>query len=362
MTLAIILLSAVQLEGLQESLLSILSTIMTPFPPLDAEENVISGDIHATTMLHHGGASKSNTIAPVIYMWRPIQQSTDTNAEGDRANEIRQLWIWIHAAAFNEGYNALKIACESQGKVEEDSAKAKCTSLEGKFGTLEVMGSKASQLLQKILHPLPCFSRCTLFFTYSVRVSTKMHSSRFCPVLLLRRNDLNDSVTRWSIMLPLSWVKAFWVPMVSFGAQAIGLRERSWVATEGGIPNFPSEFPECGSYASLVEVEAATIDKEASLRPASAKPCSIPIPPPWNCVRLAFQTDLTKPENRHIYSSAFDIVVARSPMTLFDHYLLFIHHCDRDTEKCLLLESSFVLIKKVSLRMERLFVHHVWTI
>nr|GEV45269.1 ribonucleases P/MRP protein subunit POP1 isoform X1 [Tanacetum cinerariifolium] len=118
----------------------------------------------------------------------------------------------------------------------------------------------------------------------SVSVSTKMRSSRFCPVLLLRRNDLNDSVTRWSIMLPLSWVKAFWVPMVSVGAQAIGLRERSWVASEGGIPNFPSEFPECGSYSSLVEVEAATIDKEASLRPASAKPCSIPIPPPWNCI------------------------------------------------------------------------------
>lgn len=33
-------------------------------------------------------------------------------------------------------------------------------------------------------------------------------------------------------MLPLSWVKAFWVPMISVGAQAIGLRERSWVASE----------------------------------------------------------------------------------------------------------------------------------
>lgn len=108
--------SAVQLEGLQDSLLSILSTVMTPFyPKSDAEKNVISGDIYATTMLHHGGASKSNTIAPVIYMWRPIQQSTDTNAESGRANGIRQLWIWIHAAAFTEGYNALKIACESQG-------------------------------------------------------------------------------------------------------------------------------------------------------------------------------------------------------------------------------------------------------
>ena len=78
-----------------------------------------------------------------------------------------------------------------------------------------------------------------------------------------------------------------------------------------------------------MEAEAATIDKEASLRPASVKPFSIPIPPPWNCVRLAFQTDLTKPENPQINSSVFDIVVARSPWTLVDHYLLFTHYFDR---------------------------------
>ncbi|GJT05158.1 plasma membrane ATPase, partial [Tanacetum coccineum] len=90
------------------------------------------------TKLHHGGASNLNTIAPVIYMWRRIKHSTNTNAKGDRANRIRQLWIWIHVVTFTKGYNALKIACESQGKVNEDSAKVNCTSLEGKFGTLEV--------------------------------------------------------------------------------------------------------------------------------------------------------------------------------------------------------------------------------
>ncbi|GJW62752.1 hypothetical protein Tco_0112087 [Tanacetum coccineum] len=87
-------------------------------------------------------------------MWRRIKHSTNTNAEGDQTNEIRQLWIWIHVATFTKGYNALKIACESQGKVNEDSAKVNCTSLEGKFRTLEVTTSKASQLFQKILHPV----------------------------------------------------------------------------------------------------------------------------------------------------------------------------------------------------------------
>ncbi|GKB92507.1 hypothetical protein Tco_0964779 [Tanacetum coccineum] len=79
-------------------------------------------------------------------MWRRIKHLTNTNAKCDRANGIRQLWIWIHVAAFTKGYNALKIACGSQDKVKEDSAKVNCTSLERKFRTLEVTGSKASQL------------------------------------------------------------------------------------------------------------------------------------------------------------------------------------------------------------------------
>ncbi|KAJ0558990.1 putative ribonuclease P [Helianthus annuus] len=151
--------SAVQLQGSQDSILSILSTVMSPFLSSEAEN---------------------------VLCW-----------------------------CYGYGYN------------------------------LEVMGSKASQLLQKILHP----------------------------------------VSRWTIVLPLSWVKAFWVPLVSLGARAIGLRERSWVACEAGIPNFPSDFPE---YSSLMEAEAAAMDKEAALHPASVKTSSIPVPPPWNCVRLAF--------------------------------------------------------------------------
>lgn len=40
---------------------------------------------------------------------------------------------------------------------------------------------------------------------------------------------------RWSIILPLSWVKAFWIPLVSNGAHAIGLREKQWIASDVSI-------------------------------------------------------------------------------------------------------------------------------
>ncbi|KAJ9558994.1 hypothetical protein OSB04_013608 [Centaurea solstitialis] len=438
--------SAIQLEGSQGSLLSILSTVMTPFSSQDSG-NVLSGDIYASSMLHHAGAPNLGPIAPVIYMWRPNQQSTDADADADADSNgtIRQLWIWIHAAAITDGYNALKSACESQGKINEDVAVVSCTSLEGQLGTLEVMGSKASQLLRKILHPVSSMSEkssvlrkctsivadggtpatntsvldneehisscgiisltvadpraltkdgvpeasaeltssCTSLWDASkglccpfeesvlcmekhhqrlssfcladkssdnVHASTKMDSSRFCPVLLLRKNDMKDSVERWSIILPLSWIKAFWVPLVTNGAQAIGLRERSWVACESGIPSFPLEFPECGSYSSLMDTEASAIDKEASLRPLSVRPFSIPIPPPWNCVRLAFRTNPTEADNSQVCSSEpgpvaerelpdSDMVVARTSRTLADflnaingdHLLLFSLSLDINT-------------------------------
>lgn len=71
--------------------------------------------------LHHSETPNSHTIAPVIYMWRPNQKSIDESEDHLKVNKgqtFRQLWIWIHAAALTEGYNALKNACESQGKVE----------------------------------------------------------------------------------------------------------------------------------------------------------------------------------------------------------------------------------------------------
>uniref|UniRef100_F6HS99 Uncharacterized protein n=1 Tax=Vitis vinifera TaxID=29760 RepID=F6HS99_VITVI len=39
--------------------------------------------------------------------WRV--RSTQTN---ECCSSFRQLWVWMHASAFNEGYDALKFACQ----------------------------------------------------------------------------------------------------------------------------------------------------------------------------------------------------------------------------------------------------------
>lgn len=108
--------------------------------------------------------------------------------------------------------------------------------------------------------------------------------TRSCPVLLLKNGNFKDSVTWCSLILPLSWVKAFWITFVSNGAHAIGLREKHWVAGEIGLPYFPLDFPECSAYSHFMAMEAASVNHKAMLVPPSKRPPKVPIPPPWDCV------------------------------------------------------------------------------
>ena len=74
--------------------------------------------------LHDSGKPSLPTIAPVTYMWRPMQQIStnidelrrEISCEGptiDNTTSIRQLWLWIHAASFKEAYDSLSSACET---------------------------------------------------------------------------------------------------------------------------------------------------------------------------------------------------------------------------------------------------------
>ncbi|KAK3034634.1 hypothetical protein RJ639_033589 [Escallonia herrerae] len=120
--------SAVQLEGSEAgislllcgSLLSILKAVLVPSASVHSEDichNVLFGVICASAMLHHFEASPSRAIAPVTYMWRPLQErgarldAAGHNTDGrdgprniDSCSSTRRVWIWIHASAFREGY------------------------------------------------------------------------------------------------------------------------------------------------------------------------------------------------------------------------------------------------------------------
>ncbi|KAK9281384.1 hypothetical protein L1049_004284 [Liquidambar formosana] len=426
--------SAVQLEGPEDSLLSVLKMVLVPPPSAHSEDichYILSGARYGNTMLHHFGAPVSQSIAPVTYMWRSIHQQNigidaeDPNSNGynqsqriECSSSFRQLWVWLHASAFSEGYDALKFACQKQ--MDETGILIKCFSLEGQLAKLDVMGMKAFKLLQKILQPVACFSdnswhlkKCSTvgagiesplekfsilenedhisthaiislmvndprtltekrtavapevtstsilgdeakehsalaevpnkekesvslrsefeensvlldskdiwdasngisppveenvlclekhhlrlaFFCFGetnpgeLNISNKMKCSRSCPIMLLKNTNHKGSLMGWSIVVPISWVKSFWIPLVSNGAHAIGLREKRWIASEVGLPHFPSDFPDCNAYSCFMATEAAASDQKMERRPPAMRSLRVPIPPPWDSVRLAF--------------------------------------------------------------------------
>ncbi|KAK6260349.1 hypothetical protein SCA6_014823 [Theobroma cacao] len=161
---------AVQLEGPEDSLMATLQMILVPSPSVQSQgvsSSVLSGITYGTAMLHYVGAPFSQPIAPVTYMWRPHEKSKEDGNNNCHdvieCNEpcrigfrscFRQLWIWIHASAFSKGYDAIKCAC--QKLMIERGITINCFSREGQLAELELIGSKAFQLLQKIVHPVTC--------------------------------------------------------------------------------------------------------------------------------------------------------------------------------------------------------------
>ncbi|KAK1279339.1 hypothetical protein QJS04_geneDACA004587 [Acorus gramineus] len=432
---------AAQLEGPEDSLMNILRMTMVP-SPISVEEisrDVLYGICYESAMLHHVEAPASRLIAPVTYMWRPfsrghgnmdvdIDQNNVPNGSSrpsgrEDLDSSRQLWVWIHAAAFTEGFHALTSACHKEN--HEKGACISCVSLDGQLARLDLMGLKATQILQNILLPVSeskntsmgsILRKCTtgndctqpqLHKSFSLRHAellpshavlslavldprdltvegvgsspeslssnqentlvgeiskdrtelnsevskedrnfllshwsepevngiflsdsplwdshgrmsppvaddilckekhqrrlTYLHldktnpqllssqskegNARSCPILLLKASDERSSCKGWSVILPLSWVKSFWIPLISQGARAIGLRERRWISCDGGLPCFPYDFPDCKSYSSFMAAEAAASDHIAGLRPPAMRPIKVPIPPPWSCIR-----------------------------------------------------------------------------
>ncbi|KAL6654279.1 hypothetical protein ACP70R_007744 [Stipagrostis hirtigluma subsp. patula] len=433
----------VELEGPEDSLLSILRMVVHPSPAdktpdsKHLQDQIMRGVCYENAMLRNVGSPHAQIIGPVTYMWRPWSRENGKLVlrEGDLSNSHnfdkesngylrRQLWIWIHPAALDEGLNAIRSACERQ--MQESGCVVKCCSLEGKIARLEVMGCRATESLKSILHPInnltminmaPTTSnmststdapldsstvshlskasvvdhaevlqpgailsmivhdprevsvqgtgssklvplkkenkflkedlvpnadeaasevgnklsfmwmypgRHDLFLsdcqelwdsshninppvTEEILCMEKHHErikffcldsgsdqghliqekdsfSRSCPVVILKHAKEGMLTLGWSIILPLCWVKPFWLFLVSHGAHVIGLRERRWIATKLKLPCFPYDYPDSKSYSSFMAEEAVAFDKAVECRPASKRPPRVPIPPLWHCI------------------------------------------------------------------------------
>ncbi|XP_051122354.1 ribonucleases P/MRP protein subunit POP1 isoform X2 [Andrographis paniculata] len=407
----------VQLEGSEDSLVLVLSSVLVPCPLTISKEtskNILDGTNFGIAMIHHVGKPFDPPIAPVTYMWQPLQQmsanvggsNTDISDSEEMVKNdsiIRKVWIWIHAAAFRDAYDALRLSSEKP--VETGSVH--CVSREGQVAKLELVGSKVFELLNKTLQPAACFDNswylkksladkhddsgpsvkrymfengdqfsspsvdsllvkdprtftnkvkaivpeskhfgyeecelkeqtisplprnevdCVLencdlwdsskelyppveesvlsmekqqrrmeFVCLSQRgsgthkASSDLKYSPVCPILLLKNESREDSVTRCSVILPLTWVKAFWHTFTSNGAHAIGLREKYWVSCATGLPYFPLDFPDCNAYVPSMAVELDACSDKAGLLPPSEKLLGNPLPPSWDHIHLTLE-------------------------------------------------------------------------
>ncbi|XP_068303084.1 ribonucleases P/MRP protein subunit POP1 [Pyrus communis] len=125
----------------------------------------------------------------------------------------------------------------------------------------------------------------------ALNTSSTSQGSRSCPIMLLKNSNGRGLHVGWSVILPLSWVKPFWISLVSMGAHAMGLREKQWISCEVGLPYFPSDFPDCDAYLCLKETEAAASNLKEELRPPAIRPLRVPILSPWNSIRVALNEE-----------------------------------------------------------------------
>lgn len=68
-------------------------------------------------MLYHEEQFPMGAICPVSFMWRPLQVDWRNDGENElHENWLqtkRQLWLWIHPAAYMEAATAIATACQS---------------------------------------------------------------------------------------------------------------------------------------------------------------------------------------------------------------------------------------------------------
>ncbi|KAJ7544938.1 hypothetical protein O6H91_09G099700 [Diphasiastrum complanatum] len=355
--------NAIEMKGRMDALLETLELVLEPSPRMltsshDALKAPISCACYDNAMIHQLGKVPYKPVAPVMVIWRPssvqlqshdlrpltsvISSSRCENTDHrplltESQDEERQLWIWVHAAAFDITLQVLEAACHEQ-VTKHGKPIVSCQSRKGELARLDLLGARAFQVLQKVLIPVtsPVYvgasknaskgqqlSDCPALWTSescrngpSVKppVSVKSlclrrHKERLsyfhinheahtptnpemythsggstCPILLLKHLYKKPSACRWSVILPMSWVRALWLPLLSTGAQAVGQREYRWFLTDAGLPSFPFDFPDVPLNDISNGLESTVSRGENQQLLSKDLPEYFSPSPPWMCM------------------------------------------------------------------------------
>ncbi|POM78407.1 Ribonucleases P/MRP protein subunit [Phytophthora palmivora] len=141
----------IELFGLPQMILEALQLVSDPNGSDFHGLKFLAGTDEGRSMLYHEGQFPQGAIAPVTFMWRPLKKDYDGPEfklhEGWQQTK-RQLWLWVHPAAYMEAAMAIAAAC--QEVVGEDEDGIEMHDRRGQLCRLKLRGRLADELVESL--------------------------------------------------------------------------------------------------------------------------------------------------------------------------------------------------------------------
>ncbi|GMF64642.1 unnamed protein product [Phytophthora lilii] len=141
----------IELYGLPQVILEALQLVSDPNGSDFHGLRFLAGAEEGASMLYHEGQFPHGAIAPVTFMWRPLKKDYE-NGEFKLHDEWqsakRQLWLWVHPAAYMEAATAIASAC--QAVVGEEEEGIEMHDRRGQVCRLKLRGKLADELMKKL--------------------------------------------------------------------------------------------------------------------------------------------------------------------------------------------------------------------
>ncbi|GMF24070.1 unnamed protein product [Phytophthora fragariaefolia] len=141
----------IELFGLPQVILEALQLVSDPQGSDFHGLRFLAGAEEGRSMLFHEGQFPRGSIAPVTFMWRPLEKDYEQGQfklHDDWQDTKRQLWLWVHPAAYMEAATAIASAC--QAVVAEDEEGIEMHDRRGQLCRLKLRGRIADELVAGI--------------------------------------------------------------------------------------------------------------------------------------------------------------------------------------------------------------------
>ncbi|KAL4086790.1 hypothetical protein PRIC1_013850 [Phytophthora ramorum] len=141
----------IELFGLPQVILEALQLVSDPNGSDFHGLRFLAGAEEGRSMVYHEGQFPHGAIAPVTFMWRPLKadyEAEEFKLHEDWQSTKRQLWLWVHPAAYMEAATAIASAC--QAVVGEEEEGVEMLDRRGHLCRLKLRGKLADELVEAL--------------------------------------------------------------------------------------------------------------------------------------------------------------------------------------------------------------------